>query len=119
MKFQAQSDYQPTGDQPQAIEKLIEGLKNIYRATNQKVKYNNPLDKIENVGWIKIDNKVIENLNVQIEPSIIYIQPLNEKNEESIISFDKIISALSDLNNPLTKRFIVSLEKWKSDTNKE
>ncbi len=31
MKFRVQSIYQPTGDQPQAIEKLIEGLKKEYR----------------------------------------------------------------------------------------
>ena len=26
MNFKLQSEYQPTGDQPQAIEKLVEGL---------------------------------------------------------------------------------------------
>jgi hypothetical protein len=57
-------------------------------------------------------------LNIEIEPSIIYIQPLNKENEKSIISFDDIIKALSDSNDLLTKRFIESLEKWKSDTNK-
>ena len=31
MKFQVKSNYQPTGDQPQAIEKLIEGLKKGYQ----------------------------------------------------------------------------------------
>jgi len=28
MKFKLKSDYQPTGDQPQAIEKLTKGVKN-------------------------------------------------------------------------------------------
>jgi len=82
------------------------------------VKYDNLLDKIEKIGWIERDNKTIKNLNIEIEPSIIYIQPLNKENEKSIISFDNIINALSDSNDSLTKRFIESLKKWKSDTNK-
>ena len=101
------------------VKGLVSGLIKIYNATNQKVKYNNLLDKIEKIGWIERDNKTIRNLNIEIEPSIIYIQPLNKENKESIISFDNIIKALSDSNDLLTKRFIESLEKWKSDTNKE
>ena len=97
---------------------LVSGLLKIYKSTNQKVKYNNLLDKIEKIGWIERDNKTIKNLNIEIEPSIIYIQPLNKENEKSIISFDNIIKALSDSNALLTRRFIESLEKWKSDTNK-
>jgi hypothetical protein len=46
------------------------------------------------------------------------IDNLFKENEESIISFNDIIKALSDSNDPLTKRVIESLEKWKSDTNK-
>ncbi|MCK4636196.1 MAG: hypothetical protein KAT32_05025 [Candidatus Moranbacteria bacterium] len=100
------------------VKGLVNGLIKISKATNQKVKYNNLLDKIEKIGWIERDNKTIKNLNIEIEPSIIYIQPLNKENEKSIISFDDIIKALSDSNDLLTKRFIESLEKWKSDTNK-
>ena len=100
------------------VKGLVNGLLKIYKATTHKVKYNNLLDKIEKIGWIERDNNTIKNLDIDIEPSVIYIQPLNEKNEESIISFDDIIKALSDSNNPLTKRFVKSLEKWKSDTNK-
>jgi len=101
------------------IEGLVRGLIKIYEATNQKVKYENLLDKIENIGWIKRDKKIVKNLNIEVEPSIIYIQPLNEENKESIISFDNIINALSDSNDLLTKRFVKSLEKWKTDTNKK
>ncbi len=100
------------------IKGLVSGLIKIYEATNQKLKYENLFDKIENIGWIKRDKKTITNLNIEIEPSIIYIQPLNKENEKYIISFDNIIKALSDSNDLLTKRFIESLEKWKSDTNK-
>lgn len=101
------------------VKGLVSGLIRIYNATNQKVKYNNLLNKIEKIGWIERDNKTIKNLEVEIEPSILYIQPLNKENEETIISFDDIIKALSDSNDAMTNRFIESLEKWKSDTNKE
>lgn len=101
------------------VKGLVSGLLKIYNATNQKVKYNKLLDKIEKIGWIERDNKTIKNLGVEIEPTIIYLQPLNKNNEKLIISFDDIIKALSDSNDPMTKRFVDSLEKWKTDTNKE
>lgn len=100
------------------VKGLVSGLLKIHNAANQKVKYNNLLDKIEKIGWIERDNKKIKNLNIEIKPTIIYIQPLNKENEESIISFGNIIEALSDSNDLLTRRFIESLERWKSDTNK-
>lgn len=101
------------------VKGLVEGLIKIHSATNQKLKYDNLLDKIEKIGWIKRGNKTIKNLNIEIEPSILYIQPTNEESIDSVISFDDIIIALSDSNDPVTKRFIESLEKWKSDTNKK
>ncbi len=101
------------------VKGIVNGVLKIYKATNQKIKYNNLLNKIEKIGWIKRDNQIIENLNIEIRPSIIYIQPLNEGKNESIISFEDIIKILSDSNDPLTLRFIESLEKWKSDSNKK
>lgn len=56
-------------------------------------------------------------MNIDIEPTIIYIQPTSKENDESIITFDKIIKVLSEIKVPLTQRFIESLEKWKIDTN--
>lgn len=100
------------------VKGLVSGLLKIYNATNQKVKYNNLLDKIEKIGWIERNNKTIKNLNIEIEPTIIYVQPLNKENNKSVISFDDIIKALNNSSDLLTKRFIESLEKWKSDTNK-
>ena len=98
---------------------LIDGLVKIYGATQQKTKYNRLLEKLEKIHWIERDDKSIKNLNCEIKPEVIYIQPLNKMDKENIISFDNIISALSDSENPLTKRFIKSLEKWKTDTNNE
>ena len=100
------------------VKGIIDGLIKIYNATSQKTKYNHLLDKIENIGWIKKENKSIVNLNVDIQPRVIYIQPLNEKKEPSTISFDDIIETLSNSDDFITKRFIESLEKWKIDTNK-
>ena len=39
MKFQVVSDYKPTGDQPQAIEKLAKGkeIKTLYRFNDQSI----------------------------------------------------------------------------------
>jgi len=101
------------------VKGMVEGLIKIYDATTQKVKYDNLLGKIEKIGWIKKDRKNIINLNIEIEPSVVYIQPLNNENESSIISFDDIIETLSDSNDSVTKRFIESLEKRKIDTNKK
>nr|WP_319270747.1 hypothetical protein [uncultured Draconibacterium sp.] len=101
------------------VKGIIDGLIKIYSATAQKTKYNHLLDKIEEIGWIERRNKLIINLNVDIEPRVIYIQPLNEKKEPSVISFDDIIRNLSDSNDLVTRRFLESLKKWKIDTNKK
>ena len=98
---------------------LIDGLVKIYGATQQKTKYDRLLEKLEKIHWIERGDKSIKNLNCKIEPEVIYIQPLNPEGRKNIISFDEIISALSDIEEPLTKRFVESLEKWKTDTNKK
>ena len=96
----------------------MQGLKKIFKATAQKVKYNNLLDKVESIGWVKRDGDEINIIGTDIKPEIIYIQPLNNENQDNVISFDDIISVLSDIESPLTKRFLISLERWKSNTNK-
>ena len=96
---------------------LIDGILKIYTATQQKTKYDKLLDKLEKIQWIERVDKTIKNLNCMIEPEVIYIQPINDSARDNIISFDNIISALNDTVNPLTKRFLKSLEKWKTDTN--
>ncbi len=98
---------------------LMDGIIKIYGSTNQKVKYNRLVKKLEEIQWIKVIDNEIVNLNCPIKPEVIYIQPINDSNRNDTICFDDIISALSGINDPLTKRFIKSLEKWKVDTNKE
>lgn len=98
---------------------LIDGIVKIYAATKQKTKYDKLLEKLEKIQWIeRVDTKV-KNLNCMIEPQVIYIQPINHTGRDNIISFDNIISALNDSVDPLTVRFLKSLEKWKSDPNEK
>jgi len=94
---------------------LIDGILKIYSATQQKTKYDKLLDKLETIKWIERVDKKPKNLNCMIEPEVIYIQPTNDTGRDNIISFDNIISVLNDTIDPLTKRFLKSLEKWKSD----
>jgi hypothetical protein len=96
---------------------LMNGIIKIYKATNQKIKYDNLLKKLEEIHWIERDDKSIANLNCEIKPEVIYIQPTNFSGKKNIISFDNVIFALTDMIDPLTRRFIESLEKWKVDTN--
>jgi hypothetical protein len=98
---------------------LIDGILKIYSATQQKTKYDKLLDKLETIKWIERVDKKPKNLNCMIEPEVIYIQPTNDTGRDNIISFDNIISVLNDTIDPLTKRFLKSLEKWKSDTNEK
>jgi len=98
---------------------LIDGILKIYSATQQKTKYDKLLDKLETIKWIERVDKKPKNINCMIEPEVIYIQPTNDTGRDNIISFDNIISVLNDTIDPLTKRFLKSLEKWKSDTNEK
>ena len=50
------------------------------------------LDKVEELGWISYKDNEVKSMGVQITPSIIYIQPLNEKQEPNVISFDDILN---------------------------
>lgn len=99
------------------LQGILEGLQKIYKATNQKIKYIHLLNKLEEMKWIEKNDKLFEILDIDIEPNIIYIQPTNSKNEKSRIIFDDVILALSDSKEPITQRFVQSLEKWKVDTN--
>ena len=97
---------------------LLRGLKKIYAATSQKVKYNSLLERLENVNWIQRVDNTFEIVCLEHEPEIIYIQPVNPISQPNVISFDDIIKTLEGSDNALTNRFIESLEKWKTDTNK-
>ena len=97
------------------VEGLVKGITEIFKATRQKQKYKNLLEKIKKMGWIEKDNADNwKNINL----SVIYIQPLNKDKEKNIISFDDIKKALSDSEDTLTKRVVDSLGTWKTNPNK-
>ena len=56
--FVLKADYEPAGDQPQAIEKLVEGIRDGFRhqtllgvtGSGKSIGYNDPLYLVENVG---------------------------------------------------------------------
>lgn len=97
---------------------LLNGVLEIYKATQHRTKYNYLLDKLVLINWLKRDNNTIKISCPDIVPEIIYIQPLNPDNLNNVVSFDDIIEILSSSNDTLTKRFIESLERWKTDPNK-
>jgi hypothetical protein len=98
---------------------LMEGLQEIYKATIQKIKYNNLLNKLETVGWIERTGTDIIIKAPDITPEVLYIQPINKENKDNTISFDNIISVLSETDDPIAPRFAISLEKWKRDVNQK
>lgn len=98
---------------------LLSGLKKIYAATSQKVKYDHLLHLLEGIDWIcRVDN-TFEVTCPDIRPEVTYIQPVKSNESTNVITFDDIITTLESINSPLTSRFIQSLEKWKTDTNKK
>lgn len=101
------------------LKRLIDGVIDIYKATQQKVKYLYLLEKLEQMNWISLENSKITNKAPDIIPKVIYIQPLSNENTNKIISFDYIIAALKTENSAFTQRFLLSLQKWKTDTNKK
>ncbi len=98
---------------------LLEGLRAIYKATIQKVKYNNLLQKLETIGWIERTGSDFIIHAPNITPEVLYIQPTNKDKNSDVISFDNIIPILSAIDDPIAARFAISLEKWKGDVNKE
>lgn len=96
---------------------LVNGLLKIYDATNQKNKYNKLLDKLESINWIKRSKDGILNTDCEIQPEVVFIQPVVTENIGVIISFDDIIQILSEYQDTLSQRFIKSLGTWKNDVN--
>jgi hypothetical protein len=97
---------------------LMDGVLKIYKATNQKVKYEYLLDKLEAINWISKTEEGYQNMDVSITPEILYIQPVTNDGATGVISFDDIIGSLSDSENEITVRFLQSLERWKTDVNR-
>lgn len=96
------------------ISKLVDGILEIYQATNSKKKYNHLLDILSSIGWVKDK----ENTSHDYEIEIVYIQPSQDRLNKTIILFDEIINYLSDKEDVLSKRFLKSLNDWKLNKNR-
>jgi len=77
------------------------------------------LKLLENIDWIQQVDSTFEITCPDIEPEVIYIQLIKPNGTSGVISFDEIITTLDGTDNPLTNRFVKSLEKWKGDVNKK
>jgi len=94
---------------------LINGILDIYRATNSKKKYSNLLNLLIEIGFLSKDYQIITANDYQIE--IIYIQPDTDQPDKNILTFDNVASMLMNESDFLTKRFVESLLRWKTNPN--
>lgn len=104
------------------INKLIEGLIEIYKATSSKIKYNRLMKELEEIEWVKKQNGKWKNTSQDKKLEIIYIQPeYNNKidKEKTVISFDKVAEIVTKNNTAISSRFAKSLLKWKKNSNEK
>lgn len=96
--------------------KLVDGILQIYKATNSKKKYDNLVELLSNIGWV--DKTTMKNTCGEYDINIVYIQPNPNNADKNVISFADIISILSAKQDELTQRFVKSLINWISNPNK-
>lgn len=114
--------------QEAGLKKLLEGLKDIFRATSAKRKYYHLFTLLEEIGLVKIPselhqivssntlvgiNKVIERIEVfdiHSHCHIVYIQPSGEG--EGVVNFEKFGEIINKYSDELTKCFRKSLQNW-------
>ena len=101
------------------IHGLVNGIIKIYKATNQKKKYNYLIEELINLDWINKENKNLMNTSKNYNISIVYIQPKKTENDSDIITFDDIIDILQSKEDDLSKRFVQSLNRWKVNPNEK
>ena len=107
---------------------LLDGVLQIFRATNAKRKYACLLEELEEMSLIKLpqafkniaqqrslrginkaslDIKIISRIK---QCDILYVQPSGEG--EHIISFADFAAAIENLDDPFAQRFAISLREW-------
>lgn len=110
------------------VTRLLEGLLEIFRATNSKRKYFCLLLHLESMGLLRIPNEMTEvmsrpalqganeaSLKIEIvgrvkESMIVYILPKGEGS--NVISFHEFADIVQRHDDPISQRFAVSLRKW-------
>lgn len=92
--------------------KLLEGVADIYKATNSKKKYGHLLGSLQKMGFITMENNAIKVIPANYTMEIIYIQPNNHKQQPNIISFHEVAQIINRHNDELSTRFASSLRTW-------
>jgi len=111
---------------------LLEGLREIFRATNSKRKYFCLLEHLESMGLLRIPGelkeimarKTLQGANEAVdgieiisrvkECVIVYVQPkqLDEEDNDNIISFEDFAEVVRRYDEPVSQRFAKSLVEW-------
>lgn len=92
--------------------KLLEGVADIYKATNSKKKYGHLLGSLQKMGFVTMENNAIKVIPANYTMEIIYIQPNNHKQQPNIISFHEVAQIINRHNDELSTRFASSLRTW-------
>lgn len=96
------------------INQLVTDILIICEATQQKIKYKNIIKELIKAGWL---NHKIEPMSDIYNITIVYILPEENDKYDNVISFDYIVSKLSDYTDELTSRFVTSLLEWRDNPN--
>lgn len=96
------------------IYKLIDGLLQIYKVTNQKIKYARLLEHLVEIDWLEFEKLNWTNISDNHSIEIIYIQPNSEENTNgySIIPFEDVASSIEKIRSYMALRFAKLLRSW-------
>jgi hypothetical protein len=95
------------------MEKLLDGLRKIYKATTSKRKYQHLLVALEKLGLIKLEGGDVFHINPgEYDMEIVYIQPNNPYGQENVISFKDFSEIVERHVDEVSLRFAESLRRW-------
>jgi hypothetical protein len=92
--------------------KLLEGVREIYKATSSKKKYRYLLDCLQDMGFIALDSGVFRIIPADYAIQIVYIQPNNRESHENVISFQEAAQIVGQHEDEVSSRFAQSLLEW-------
>ena len=96
------------------FDQLLEGIRGIYAATNHKNKYDNLLNELERLGFIKAEiNQNIRIIRTEYQTRLVYIQPNVKDDKELSIGFEEIADIIEKRQDALSMRFSKSLREWR------
>ncbi len=93
--------------------KLLEGVRQIYEATNSKRKYRYLLRALREMGLIVLEDRgAFRIVQADYGVEIIYIQPSNREGKDNVISFREASQVIQQHGDTLSMRFAESLLRW-------